>query len=147
MVGRGFSMFMSKVRNGWQVDLVNRRYGIMAQHNCNIVDGVIKPQLRLIMPPTLKKVMGHIGFRLCICPSVCASISQSRTVHVRVLKFHIWIPHGKIAHTCLFSCPCYLPFWSYAPLKNSEWNLMYAISYELCMLGFWNFINGFLMEK
>ena len=46
-----------------------------------------------------------------------------------------------------FSCPSYLPFWSYAPLKKSEWNLMHAISYEPCMLGFWNFIYGFLMEK
>ena len=75
----------------------------------------------------------------------------------------IWIPHhGKIADTrfflffvlfCFlyffffFSCPKYLPFCSYAPLKKSEWNLMHAISYEPCMLGFWNFIYRFLMEK
>ena len=49
-------------------------------------------------------------------------------------------------HT-FFSSPSYLPFWSYAPLKNSEWNVMHAISCEPCMLGFWNFIYGFLMEK
>ena len=49
-------------------------------------------------------------------------------------------------HT-VFSWPGYLPFWSYAPLEKSEWNLMHAISYEPCMLGFWNFIYGFLMEK
>ena len=42
-------------------------------------------------------------------------------------------------HT-LFSCPSYLPFWSYAPLKKSEWNLMHAISYEPCMQGFGNFL-------
>ena len=32
------------------------------------------------------------------------------------------------------------------PLKKSDWNLMHAISYEPCMLGFWNFVYGFLME-
>ena len=70
------------------------------------------------------------------------------TVHAKVLKFHILIPHGKIADTHFFSCPSYLPFWNNAPLKISEWNLMHAISfYEPCMLGFWNFIYGFLMEK
>ena len=42
------------------------------------------------------------------------------TVHARVLKFHIWIPHGKIADQYFFSCPSSLPFWSYAPLKKIE---------------------------
>ena len=67
--------------------------------------------ITLFMPPTSK--MGHIGFGLCVCPSVC-----SRTVHARVLKFHIWIPHGKLFDTHFFSCPSYLPFWSYAALKK-----------------------------
>ena len=51
-----------------------------------------------IMPPSSKKLTGHIGFGLCIP----ASIRSSRTVHARVLKFHIWIPHGKIADTRFF---------------------------------------------
>ena len=68
------------------------------------------------MPPTSKKLTGHIGFGLSVNLSVCSS----RTVHARVLKFHIWIPDGKIADMCLFSYPSYLPFWSYAPLKQSE---------------------------
>ena len=80
-------------------------------------------------------------------PSVRLSIRSSKTVHARVLKFHIWIPHGKIVDPHFFSCPSYLPFWSYAPLKKCERNLMHAISYEPYMLGFWNFIYGFLMEK
>ena len=63
----------------------------------------------VIMPPTSKKLTVHIGFGL----SVRASI-RSRTVHARVLKFHIWIPHGKIADSYFFSCPSYFPFWSYA---------------------------------
>ena len=50
-------------------------------------------------------------------------------------------------HTFLFSCPSYLPFWRYAPLKKSVWNLMYAISYEPCMLAFLNFIYALLMTK
>ena len=70
----------------------------------------------LIMPPTSKTLIGHIGFGL----SVHVSVSSSRTVHARVLKFHIWIPHRKIADTCFFSCLSYHPFWSYAPLEKSE---------------------------
>ena len=42
------------------------------------------------------------------------------TLHARVLKFHIWIPHGRIADQYFFSCPSYLPFWSYAPLKKNR---------------------------
>ena len=57
---------------------------------------IIRPLYHHItMPATSKKLMGHVGFRL----SVCASIRLSRTMHSRVLKFHIWIPHGKIADT------------------------------------------------
>ena len=40
------------------------------------------------------------------------------TVHARVLKFHIWISRGKIADPYFFSCPSYLPFWSYTPLNK-----------------------------
>ena len=76
-----------------------------------------------------KKLTGHIGFGL--------------SVHARVLKFHIRIPHGKIA----FFFSDLSPFLEFVPLIISEWNLMHAISYEPCMLWFWNFIYGFLMEK
>ena len=79
------------------------------------------------MPQTSKKLREHIGFGLSV---------HSRTVHARVLKFHIWIPYGKIFDTHFFSCLSYLPFWCYAPLKKSEQNLMRAISYEPCVLGF-----------
>ena len=83
-----------------------------------------KKSVRLLfMPPTLKKLRENIGFGL----SVRASVRSSKTVHARVLKFHIWIPHGKIVDARFFSCPSYLLFWSYAPLKKSERNLMHAI--------------------
>ena len=58
------------------------------------------------------------GILVSGCPSVSACVRSSRTVHARVLKFHIWIPHGKIFDTRFFSCPSYLPFWSYAPLNK-----------------------------
>ena len=48
------------------------------------------------------------------CPSMHPSVRSSKTVPARVLKFHIWIPHGKI------SCPSYFHFWSCALLKKSE---------------------------
>ena len=57
------------------------------------------------------------------------------TVHTRVLKFHIWIPHGKIADLFFFSCLSYLPFWSYAPLKKSEWHLVSKRSQKVFELG------------
>ena len=45
----------------------------------------------VFMPPTSKKLREHIGFGLSVHPSI-----HSRTVHARDLKFHVWIPHGKI---------------------------------------------------
>ena len=62
-------------------------------------------------------------------------------VHARILKFHIWIPHGKIADPYFFSCLSYLPFWSYAPLKKSEWNLVNTISWKVFELGAWNLVS------
>ena len=45
------------------------------------------------MLKTSKKLTGYIGFGL----RVRASVRSSRTVHARVLKFHVWVPDGKIA--------------------------------------------------
>ena len=82
--------------------------------------------------PNFDEVDGAYWFRV-MRPSVRASV-RSRTMHARVLKFHIWIPHGKIFDTrFFFSCPRYLPFWSNAPLKKSERNLMHTIPYEPCI--------------
>ena len=150
--------------------------------------------LTVIMPPTSKKLTGHIGFGLSV--RACIRSKQAchilRTVHVSVLKFHIWIPHGKIADTFFFltelspffelcpfekirmksdachilwtvharvlkfhiwihhgeiadpyffSCLNYLPFWSYAPLKKSEWNLVSKVSLKVFELGAWNLVS------
>ena len=34
-------------------------------------------------------------------------------MHARVLKFHVWIPHEKIADTYFFPLQDYAPFLSY----------------------------------
>ena len=39
-------------------------------------------------------------------------------LHARVFKFHVWIPHEKIADSCFFSHPDYAPFLSYGPSKK-----------------------------
>ena len=47
--------------------------------------------------PNFEEVDGAYWFRV-VRASVHASV-RSRTMHGRVLKFHIWIPHGKIFDT------------------------------------------------
>ena len=47
------------------------------------------------MAPTSKKLREHIGFGLYVRAYVRPCVRSSKTVHSRVLKFHIWIPHGK----------------------------------------------------
>ena len=39
-------------------------------------------------------------------------------MHARVLKFHIWIPHEKIADMYFFSYQDYAPFLSYGPFEK-----------------------------
>ena len=91
------------------------------------------------MPPTSKKSTGHIGFELCVRPSVQNMHGIS---YEPCMLIYIWIPHGKIADTHFFfflvrviSISEVMSLW-----KKSEWNLMHVISCEPCMLGFWNFI-------
>ena len=74
-------------------------------------------KIRLVMPPTSKKLTGHIGFGWCVRPSVRASV-RSRTVHARVLKFHIWIPHGKIFDIRFFFLSELSPFLELCPFEK-----------------------------
>ena len=67
--------------------------------------------------PNLEKVGEHIGFGLCVRSSVRPSV-RSKKNQARVLKFHIWIPHQKIAYPYFFSRLNYLPLPSYAPFKG-----------------------------
>ena len=54
--------------------------------------------------PDFEKVKGAYGFGV-VRASVRAYHFTSWTVQARVLKFHIWIPHGKIADTYFFLEP------------------------------------------
>ena len=53
-----------------------------------------------LLCPQIRRSCGRI--LVSGCPSVRASIRSSKTVHARVLKFYIWIPHGKIFDTRFF---------------------------------------------
>ena len=55
-------------------------------------------------------------------------------MHARVLKFHVWIPHEKIADTYFFSRQDLAPFLSYGPLKKYGWNLFSKLSQKLLKL-------------
>ena len=63
------------------------------------------------------------------------------TVHVRVLKFHIWIFHGKIADCDFFflqviSLSGVMPLW-----KKTEWNPVSKISLKVFELGAWSLVS------
>ena len=63
------------------------------------------------------------------------------TVHARVLKFHKWVPHGKIADPYfllvrVISVSGVMPLW-----KKSAWNLVSKISRKVFELGAWNLVS------
>ena len=51
--------------------------------------------------PTFEEVDSAYCFRV-VRACVRASVRSSRTVHARALKFHIWIPHGKVVDSHVF---------------------------------------------
>ena len=51
----------------------------------------------IIYAPNFEEVDGAYWFQV-----VRASVRSSRTMRDRILKFHIWIPHGEIADTRFF---------------------------------------------
>ena len=87
------------------------------------------------------------------CPSVSVCVRSSHffdachilwTAHARVLKFHVWIPHGKIADQYFFLIQVtnVSPFLKLCPFeKKSEWNLVSKISREIFELGAWNLVS------
>ena len=80
--------------------------------------------------PNFEKV-GSILLSACpfVRPFVLPSV-QNR-IQARVLKFHIWIPHQKIAYPYFFSCLNNLPLPSYSPFKGLECNIVSRISQKL----------------
>ena len=85
------------------------------------------------MPPTLKKLEGHIAFGLSVCLSVCVCVCASVNflVNARVLKIHVCIPHEKIVDPYFFSYPSYAPFLCNVPLKTKFENLVCKISQKV----------------
>ena len=75
------------------------------------------PDFPPFLYPNFEEEGGHIASGLYACASVHHACRILGTMHDTDLKFHIWINHQKIADT-YFSCPSFLPFWSYALLKN-----------------------------
>ena len=69
----------------------------------------------------------------CVRHTFC-TYCNFKTVKARVLEFHMWIPHTKIADLYDFSFPSYIPFWSYGPLKIFEKNLVSRISQKVFKL-------------
>ena len=67
----------------------------------------------MFMPPTLKKLFGHIALGACVqgCVRTCVTLfctyCNFETVKARVLKFHKLIPHIKIGNSyfCLELAP------------------------------------------
>ena len=120
---------------------------------------VVKQLLKMYTPPPrlcpqLWKCWWDI--LLLACPFAIPCVRPSRFLGLAIAYYEpcmlgFWnFIYGLLMENSwpmFFSCPSYLPFWSYAPLKKSEWNDMHTITYEPCMLGFWNFIYGFLMEN
>ena len=67
--------------------------------------------------PNFEKV-GSILVSACAFVHSFVRLSGQNRIQARVLKFHIWIPHQKIAYPYFFSCLNYLPLPSYAPFKS-----------------------------
>ena len=68
------------------------------------------------MPPTLKKLKGHIVLGLSLHPSERPSVCYN--FQDMVLKFHRWTQHQKITDPYFFYLD-YLPLWSYVHFKGS----------------------------
>ena len=85
-----------------------------------------------------KKLTEHIGFGLAIM-SVHPLVKGFEISYIYSSWKNIWHVFFLVQ---VISLSGVMPLWI-----KSEWNLMHAISYEPCMLGFWSFIYGFLMEK
>ena len=61
------------------------------------------------MPPSLKKMRGHIAVLLSILPSVCYTFYSFSKVGTMVFKFALLITHEKVDELFLFfSCLSYL---------------------------------------
>ena len=112
----------------------------------------------IFMPPTSKKLEGHIAsgtfVRACVRACVRASVRALRflmhsiTSKPYMLGFWNFI-YGffmkKIADPYFFPHHDYAPFLSYGPLKKYRWNLVSKISQKLLKLEPWNLVNRLVL--
>ena len=92
----------------------------------------------VFMPQTLKKLMGHIGFCLSVCPSVCQDPCK-----LGFWNFIYGFLMEKYLTHIFFSCPNYLPFWSYAPLnkvrmKSDACHILWTVHARVLKFHIWN---------
>ena len=90
------------------------------------------------------KLMGHIILPSFVRPSVRLSLRHAffvcachilRTLHIRVLKFDIWVPHEKIADPYFFFLSGIFVFLELCPFEKSELNLVSKTSRKVFKLG------------
>ena len=78
------------------------------------------------MRPTSKKLREHIGFGLSVRVYVRPCIHSSKNVHATVLKFHIWIPHGKIADLYFYFLVQVIPLSGVMPVEKNQNEILSA---------------------
>ena len=88
---------------------------------------------QLLCPQLGKSWWGILLACACVCPSVMLFYATCNfgTVHARVLKFHIWIPHGKITDQYFFLVLVISLFGIMPLLKRWDGNLVSEISQKL----------------
>ena len=74
-----------------------------------------------IYAPNFEDVVRAYWFRV-VRPSVHLCVHLPKTVHARVLKFHIWIPYGKVADPYFFLVKL-SPFGELCPIEKIRMKL------------------------
>ena len=103
-----------RVRSSWVV--ASEKFYSMTTESCSFIGNTNNHRQVCVYnetfyAPNFEEVAGAYWFRV-----VCPCVRLWKTVHARVLKFHIWIPHRKIAepYLCLvrvISLSGVMPLW------------------------------------
>ena len=78
---------------------------------------------------------------------MASRLFEKVTMHARVLKFHVWIPHGKKFDTRCFlvrvtSLSGVMPLWKKIRTKSDACHILWTVHASVL-----KFIYGFIMEK
>ena len=106
----------------------------------------------IFMPPTLKKLEGHIAsgtfVHACVHLSVRVSVRYAFWCKGKVLKFHVWIPHEKIADTYFFfPRQDYAPFLSYEKIADTYFFFPVRIMPLSWVMALWRNMGGILSAR